>query len=384
MAEQSTTREITVRTIRDQQAWDAIEPDWSLLFAASRYAATPLRFSWLRNWWRCYGSIYSPNARGLRVITIWRGRQLIGALPLYLSTTHVPFLTIRRIGFISTGETQGEETCPDYMNMLCLPGEEQLCVRKFQETVRRESWDFIELLNVPEHSPLLNEFGWSEGSRETIPAEGCPIADLQGGFDAYLRRLNSKHRKNARRVLRSVAEADASLEIADASNAATSFDDLIRIHQERWNAVGKPGCFGATRFTQFHRALALEGVPQGHAALARLMINSRPAAVIYGFITGRKFDVYQCGVSIHDRGPVASPGIAAHLLLMAALCDRGVTCYDLLSGASQYKHALATRIVPLYTVRAWRPTVRALAHKSLIRFGRTVKPELHDPHSQVA
>jgi CelD/BcsL family acetyltransferase involved in cellulose biosynthesis len=375
MSETLTSPVVSVRVIRDEGAWDAIRPQWESLFQQSPYAATPLRFSWLRNWWRFYGSIYGADQRGLRILTVWRAGVLVGVLPLYESILHVSFFAIRRLGFVSTGEVEGEETCPDYMNLLCLPGEEAACLRIMEEALHGMEWDFLELVHVRQGSPLLNVQTWSDGPCEVVGDEACPVANLQGGFETYLGRLNSKHRKNAKRCLRNVDAAGGVLEIASGTNAGEFFEDLIRIHQQRWNSVGLPGCFSANRFTAFHGALVTEGVPAGEAVLARLRVGREIIAAIYGFITGSKFDVYQSGVDLAGNGPVASPGVASHLMLMARLCQRGVTAYDFLRGTCQYKNGLSTEISGLHTLRAWRPTVRALAHRSCRRLGVRARVE---------
>jgi CelD/BcsL family acetyltransferase involved in cellulose biosynthesis len=80
--------------------------------------------------------------------------------------------------------------------------------------------------------------------------------------------------------------------------------------------------------------------------LAVLRIADEPLAVIYGFVHGRKFDFYQTGARLTD-GPLRSPGISAHLMLMERLADEGVKTYDFLRGSAAYKTRLATNEVPL-------------------------------------
>jgi CelD/BcsL family acetyltransferase involved in cellulose biosynthesis len=67
-----------------------------------------------------------------------------------------------------------------------------------------------------------------------------------------------------------------------------------------------------------------------------------------------------------------SPGNLAHLLLMKELCVRGVRCYDFLSGAASYKDRLATGENRLVLLQCWRPTLRAIAHRTSRAVGRAV------------
>src|SRR5262249_29527634 len=152
--------------------------------------------------------------------------------------------------------------------------------------------------------------------------------------------------------------AGAVFELAGWQDFEGFFDDLVRLHQARWTAEGKPGCFAAPRFTEFHRCLIRAWLPQGRAVLARLSQGRQVYAVLYGFVTRTKFDFYQSGVKRTETGPFESPGTTANLLLMSRLVERGVTQYDFLRGSSTYKQKLATEDRQLVSPRCQRSTLR--------------------------
>jgi Acetyltransferase (GNAT) domain len=303
------------------------------------------------------------------LLLVRRGPDLIGGLPLYQRCDGSRILGYRRIGFISTGEAENEETCPDYMDLLHAPGQAEVCLKMLADYLRQScaSWDEVDLLDISAGSPLL---GWLTAlprhfHANVIPRGECPIADLTGGFEAYLQRLSKKMRQQARRLLRECQRAGAVLELATSQTETDLFfKQLIRLHQERWIAVGKPGCFASIRFTEFHRTLANLWVPAGKAVLARLIMEGKPLAVLYGFLVGSKFDFYQTGILIEDDCPLESPGTLAHLLLMNTLAGRGITQYDFLRGNSPYKERLTTTKTPLVRLRIVRPTIRYGLHKS--------------------
>jgi CelD/BcsL family acetyltransferase involved in cellulose biosynthesis len=353
-------KDVTTRVIEHEAEWDAIREDWNTLHASSPYSSIPLDFDWLRGWWRVFGTLYGTG--GLRIVTVRRGSRLIGAVPLYLGRRIAGSLGTRHLRFISTGEEEHEETCPDYLNLLCLPGEEAICADAIWGEVRRMDWDHLEFLDLLEDSPLLLGITLPRGAR-SFSRGNCPIADLTDGFEAYLKRLSLKSRQQARRVLRE-GEAGAHFEVADGKQAAGAFDDLVRLHQERWTVDCQPGVFAAPRFTEFHRNLIQEWLPTGRAILARLSVDGSPVAVLYGFLHGLKFDLYQLGVRRERASLVHSPGILANLLLMRTLAERGVTAYDFLRGSASYKLRLATRQNKLVAVQIWRPTLRAAIHRS--------------------
>jgi CelD/BcsL family acetyltransferase involved in cellulose biosynthesis len=352
---------VTTRIIREEREWDAIRDDWNTLYASSPYSSVPLDFVWLRSWWRVYGALYGKA--GLRVVTVRRGSRLVGAIPLYLGRGIGGSLGTRHLRFISTGEEEHEETCPNYLNLICLSGEEAACAGAMWREVARMDWDHLEFLDLMEDSPLLRS-GTLPHDARSFSRGRCPIADLTDGFEAYLKRLSLNSRAQARRALREGERAGAQLELVDAAQAAGAFDDLVRLHRERWTLDGKPGVFAAARFTEFHRSLIQEWLPSGRAVLARLSLAGIPAAILYGFANGRKFDSYQLGVRREPGSLVHSPGILANLLLMRALTERGVTAYDFLRGSSSYKQRQATRENQLVGVQIWRPTLRAAIHLS--------------------
>ncbi len=351
---------LTVRIIDDVHAWDAIRADWDALCQVSPTMSTALDFTWLRHWWNTYGPAY--GAAGLRIVTLWREVQMVGALPLYIAHGQGGIAAARCLRFISTGEAEFEETCTDYLNLLHLPGEGDACAPAAWAAVAAMNWDTLQLLDIPADSPLLL---W----REMLPRRGrfrlasrgsCPIARIEGGFEAYLDRLSTKSRGRARRELRKAVQAGAVFELASAADAGAYYDDLIRIHQARWTAIGQPGCFAVPRFTAFHRILVGEWVASGRVVLARLTYRGQACAVVYGFQTGDKFDLYQQGVRPVDDDAIHSPGMVANLLLMTRLAERGVARYDLLRGVTPFKRLLMTEQCPLTALECRRMTVRAL------------------------
>ena len=63
----------------------------------------------------------------MRIVTVRRGGHLIGALPLYLHIGHRSPVWAHYLGFLSTGESRSEATCPEYLDLLHAPGEARAC-----------------------------------------------------------------------------------------------------------------------------------------------------------------------------------------------------------------------------------------------------------------
>lgn len=360
-------RRVVSRVVTDEAGWAGLRPAWEELHRSRAEASPFLQFAWLRTWWDEYGETY--GAGGLRIVTMWHDSRLVGALPLYMSRPGR--LQARCLRFISTGEAEIEETCPDYLDLLSRPGFEAECADLVWREIDRLEWDRLELLDLPVASALIGSA--RRPGRARLTARGaCPVADLTGGFDAYLGRLSANSRQQARRLLREAQHAGARFELATADESRAAFDDLIRLHQERWAADGRPGAFAAGRFVEFHRRLIREWLPEGRAVLGRFVLDNAPVAVLYGFITGRVFAFYQSGVQ-HESARLRSPGNAAHLLLMRELAGRGIEAYDFLRGAASYKERLATRENRLTAISVRRATLRQAASWPIELAGRVAR-----------
>jgi CelD/BcsL family acetyltransferase involved in cellulose biosynthesis len=371
---------VHVRMIREVHHWEHLRPQWDQLFDASPTASPPLRFEWLRTWWDIYGSTYADGGRGLRIFTVWRNRTLIGALPLYEGIRHGSGCGVRRLGFISSSEAEFEETCADYLDLLHLPDDAETCVRALAPALlnrRFTHWHELVLDRISAGSPLLALRQHLERAVKTSVTDRglCYLSDIRGGLDAYLSRLNAKVRKDTKRSLRLASEAAAVFEIAqDACQIDDFFDELVMLHQRRWQAAGKPGCFSSPRFTEFHRRMLQAWVPKGIGVVARLSCHNVPVAVFQGVIARKKFDGYIYGVLRDEGSPLIGPGNAMLVLLKSYLGDLGVETMDtLLSKPNSHKRRHSTGSNTLVRLTATRPGARIFLESCLQQSHRAIR-----------
>src|SRR5688572_6937351 len=167
----------SVSIVTEVGEWDALAPAWDTLFDASPTASPPLRFAWLRTWWRVYGEEYGGRRGGLRIVTVRRGGELVGALPLYERDRRDSLFPIRRVGFLSTGEAADEAISPDYLDLLYRPGDEGPCVRGVRRAVGRMRWDRLEMPDMSAESPLVRRSADVAGTPgfQGAPSGSCPV-----------------------------------------------------------------------------------------------------------------------------------------------------------------------------------------------------------------
>jgi CelD/BcsL family acetyltransferase involved in cellulose biosynthesis len=350
--------QLITEVVRDIHQWDQLREQWQRLHVTAA-AAAPLDFDWLRAWWDIYGRAYASR---LFILIARRQDELVAALPLYVRKASKGG-GMRTLAFIGTGEREREELCPDYLDVLCAPGDED-AAHALLESLVEEHWHCFDRLELSDVGSDARAANWArrclaQRELEIVPRGACPVAELTGGFEAYLARLSANQRQHSRRLLRQAAAAGLRLEVATPQTFETFFHELVDLHQNRWIAAGQPGCFSAPRFTAFHRRLAQQWVGEGKALLTRLRHGEQTLAVKYGFIHDHRYAFYQSGVAADGDEAIKSPGNISFLMLMEHLAQRGITELDFLRGDSAYKQRLATTNRPLLQVRWVRWTWRS-------------------------
>ncbi len=365
----------TVDVVRDSEGLDKLETEWKALFEISPTASPPLRWEWVRQWWRIFGPVYGDQGRGLQVITLRREARLMGILPLYLRVKQRSVFGSRRLGFVSTGLDEFEETCTEYLDLLHEPGEERACCQALAHALLHSPqlrFDELLLSELGENSPLLILRDLLADSKRRVLQHSpgvCHLFDMSGGFEAYLNRLSHENRRQARKMLREVDREGMRFEVAqDAQQARSFFGQMVELHRQRWTAVGEQGSF-APRHAEFHSTLAEMLVPRGDAVLARLIKDDKALAVAFGYRVRDKLHCYQQGVT-PGIGRVRSPGTACWLLLMQRLASEGITVFDHLRGTTQFKERFGTGTTPLAEIHITRPSMRLLASGAYKWLGR--------------
>jgi CelD/BcsL family acetyltransferase involved in cellulose biosynthesis len=198
-----------------------------------------------------------------------------------------------------------------------------------------------------------------------------PVADLLAGEEHdVLTALPTSKRQRVRRALRHLGELDVHW-AQNAQEADSMLDELIILHNARWQAEAQPGAFASPRFTAFHRELISRLLPAGRAALFRVRRDGGTVACLYGLIEEDRMLFYQGGLQRFEDNRLRV-GIAAHALFMQACRDQGLSKYDFLAPAARYKNDLSTSSEQL----VWAELERPGARLRLERTARKVKHRL--------
>ncbi len=199
----------------------------------------------------------------------------------------------------------------------------------------------LDLYNLPEESPTLtaletsaSERGW-HASRQRL--EPCPVVSLDGGWEAYLNRLDKKQRHELRRKMRRADESEPGVRLRlvtakdDAQAEAEAFLRLMALDPTK-------ASFLTADMRAYFLGLTQAAFDCGCLHLAFLEVGSEPAAAYWSFDYGGRLWVYNSGLD--PAYASLSPGWVLLGRLIQWAIEHGRSAIDFLRGDEAYKFRL--------------------------------------------
>jgi hypothetical protein len=258
------------------------------------------------------------------------------ALVTRTAERHGP-LRVRRLHIGTAGEPAGETVYVEYNRLLVSNADRLPFVHGLLALLRADrSWDELRLNGF---APEDAEAFLRAESRFASRRVRCLATDLAVADGDVIGTLRSGTRQRIRRSLRGFGPVDT--EWAESSARALEIlDELIVLHQRRWEDDGKRGAFAASRFREFHRELIPRLLARGRVILFRARAEVGTIGCLYGFVERGSIHFYQSGLAAFEDNRL-KPGLTVHALCMQACHDRGFVEYNFLAGDDRYKQELA-------------------------------------------
>lgn len=325
--------------------------EWDALRSRARTDNVFVGHAFLATWWEHFRR--ERDAR-IYVVREPHGRA-IAIVPLYVEHKATRFGAVhvlRNVGF-------GDVVNPDFLDALCLPGDEDRVARALMPILRADrSWQHAEFSELaPEGSLVRMATLWQERGPLDVriePRSICPYIALPASFEDYLARCNPHFRQQLRRYRRKI-EKDLAVEWRQVGvdvDVATGIEQLARLHQERMEATERGGNFRKDDYLAFHRGVAERLHRTGELFFWLVYVEGAPAATHYGFIDGATYYGYQMGfTSLYHK---YSPGHYMTGRVMEMLIERGVREMNLLRGTDEWKFRWTETTRRTSTVRLLR------------------------------
>ncbi len=327
---------------------------WAKLEQRIGHLGLPCSVDWTEAWLNAYGDLVPHSfllARDTETCTL-QGICLIceGVEqkdgPIRIRTLHVG----------PAGEPEADSVCVEYNRLLVAPEFEAafagLIVEHLENRSGIDQWNIDGIATSKLAAFHQHE---SDLKLRIEPAYGFNFAKAKADKTNVLTQFKSATRRKVKRSLE--AWSDLSVEWAGTLNEAVdAFNEMVELHQARWNSVGKPGSYGSRRFTAFHEELLSKLVPQGRMAFVRVRSGEDTIGIVQLFIEHRRALLYQCGWSIVDK--TRSPGVVVDYLAMEECLKQGLDAYDFLAFATQHKRHLANMSTDIVWAKKQHPRLK--------------------------
>ena len=343
---------ITIETIEDGAAFEALRPEWNALLEDSVSNGFFLTWEWLHAWWKHLAGRRRPSILALR-----RGGELVAVAPFALNAPLGPLAPFRTLEFLGTGSA-----CSDHLDLIVRRGSEPEAMAALGERLSRRKL-MVKLVHLDRGSSLaaqlaarLRPEGWSASEASLFP---CPFIDLTGhSWASYLATLDAKNRGDIQRRLRKLdKEFDVRFEpVVTPDQRRRALELLFALHEKRWQVRGGSGAFHTQALRAFHEEASQAALDRGWLRLFVLWLDGKPAGARYGFRYGRTYYSYQSGFD-PSYGRLGIGLITLALAIKTAIAE-GAGEYDMLAGSERYKFRLAHEARELGRLELYPPGPR--------------------------
>ena len=333
---------MTVSTIRDEEGFAALAPEWDALVRAMPRPSPFLLHGWLHAWWRHFGAGHE-----LRVHVVYEHGRLVGALPLYVRRR----FGVRVAGFL------GDDAAA-LADILVAPDDGPSTAARLAAQAG-DGADFVDVFGLPAGSRLASS---SPADLTLIARAEAPVLELAGGWEAvYTERTSSKRRSLHRRRWRQLAElGEVTFEVArTAPELEAGLEDAFRLHDARWRDRPEASGFATPDGRRFHRAAIRALAPTGAPRIALLRVGGQAVACNYFFLVGDRMYFHE--LAFDPALSRWSPGQLTTLAAIEAAAAEGAQRVEFLGGGERYKLELADRLEPLHQAIGLAATARGRA-----------------------
>jgi CelD/BcsL family acetyltransferase involved in cellulose biosynthesis len=344
-------------------ALDAISREWDELLEESDQHVFFLRWSWNRLWWR----ILRPSDSQLFIITCRdTHNKLVGLAPFYLRQRHTAGIPhVRELLFLGTGiYAQTSE----YLDVVARRGYEFSVAETVVDYLQQNGdWDRLCLQDVPANSVMLGHLTSALGEETQVDAASRSYwIDTTRNWEGFVSGLSSSARNNVlRRTRRLFNSHNCKLKrVETASELEPAMEELVRLHQLRWQSKGEPGTFALPNLEKFLKNVMRASLAEGRLGLTTLEVDDRVAAARLDFIDNHIAHAFQAGYDpTHANQGLGS--VMNGLCIRACIEDERIHEYDLMGGNSAYKESWTTNYKESVGLALDRPGTRSAAYKSI-------------------
>lgn len=342
---------LSLTRITDEQHFHALKAEWNRLCAESPSNSVFLRHEWFDAAWQWAGREHRLN-----LLCVYRSGLLIGICPLMLRVIRGPFVTRRKLTFLTVPDTQ-------LCDVLSSPADLDAVIQTVAEQLfaLRNDWDVLELNYLPAGSPtpgLLAGQMAKMGLRVTLqPAGRNPLITLQDGWDAFYSSRSRRLKKGNNLIANHLNKAGAPVvrQFTNKPDVATLLAAITEISARSWKTTtGMSLEHSGPR--SFITCLSRHAAEHGWLSAWLLNLNDKPVAMEYQLIY--QGSVHALRSDFDEAYGHLSPGTYLNWKQLEQLFGMGLATYYMGPGDNAYKYRWTETGEPLCRFRAYSSTLR--------------------------
>ncbi len=368
-------RTLSIRLVTTEEEFASLRDAWDVLASESQSTIFQT-FDWQYLWWKYYRG---DPGRSLHILVVQEQGHVVGIFPFFLEQiTACGVRTGNRLRMLGCGVPTGgypallsDFGVSDYLAPLILPGYHKDIIRTMTEYYGKDQALFDECLleHVPasdviirEIVPELEKLGYH---CSTVIADLCPRINVPKSIEEYKQKLKPQTRRQVNQVQKALGTLYDIVPMNTAGEVDSAFQQLVSMHQQRWNEMGYPGLFADSRFELFQRELLPKFLAHGKLWCKIVRAGDTCIAVRIGYVFGKKMYDYLSGFDVHSPEARRRPGNALLLAMIGDAVSMGLETVDLLRGDEAYKNDFADRQSSNFHVRIIFPRRQSTARKVL-------------------
>ena len=357
----------SIAIVSSREEFKALEEPWNQLLAESPSNTYFLRWEWMWSWWEAFGA-----AQGvLHILVVKRGGRIVGIGPFYQATNKMgKVFPVRQLLFLGTSTSSVGDVGSEYLDLI-IQGQQSLDIAQvmFEQILIASAFQELVLLHVPAQSStmqcMLERADAAGFLCQELQRWQCPYIALPASWEQFLETLGSTMRYKFRKNLRELEKhGDHAFRVTAAPDELeTDLEQLVRLHQARWESRGMSGVFADPQYHTFLKMVSRYALQNGHLRLSLVTVSAKPLAALFNVAYGNKIYYYQSGFDTSLDKKVAI-GTFAHSLCLERAINEKLEEYDFLLKGSldTYKNRWTQQVREIVDYRLIAPGwPRALA-----------------------
>lgn len=302
---------------------------WNGLLAKSGSNTIFLTHEWMTSWIECFMN----DQCQLFVLAVYDRQELVGVAPWYIRRRRCGPVLFRQIEFVGTPEAGS-----DYLDVFIKRGREKDVAQSLYHFILEEAsseWDVLMLHDLRSDSLFLLHFAnriLEQGKYlELTHGSFCPIVFLPKTADAFLMGLSAHRRSQFKRYLKLLNQDQGFIH------------ETFSAHEELARAVETFSLFytakkhdGDEQLPAFLKRLTSRCSQKGLLQIDLLTSGAVTLAALFHLRYQEKLYLYAM-VTDKEYNPKVSIGNTLVGLCLQQAIAQGITVYDFLKGAEDYK-----------------------------------------------